>query len=105
MKFNLIVLILCAGTLTSCDFSNEELKKGWWKYGGGEHLGDVLNFEHLTVINDTIYRGETAKSVIVDREDKFFGMGSRKIFVKSIIPSESYIEAGLDKGVGVYYQK
>ena len=103
MKFNLI--IICLVLLSSCSFSDEELKKGWWKYGSGAHIGDVINFNHDTFSNDTIYRGEEAIAVIVDREESLFGISSRKIFIELLIERRAYIESEYDPEIGVYHQK
>ena len=103
MKFKLPIIFLVL--LSSCGFSDEELKKGWWKYGSGEHIGDVINFDNHTLSNDTIYSGEEAIAVIVDREESLFGMSSRKIFIDPLVESKVYIESEYDKGIGVYHQK
>lgn len=103
MKFNFV--IICLILLSSCGFSDEELKKGWWKYGSGAHIEDVINFDSHTLSNDTIYSGKEAIGVIVDREESLFGMSSRKIFIHPIIESKVYLESGSDNSIGIYHQK
>jgi hypothetical protein len=103
MRFKFAILLSI--TVTSCGFSDNELKKGWWKYGSGAHIGDFLNFERLILSNDTIYRNNVAVGVIVDREESWFGVTSRKIFVDPLIESHTYIESIYENDYGVYHQK
>jgi len=120
---NKIYTILFFIFLVSCSVSDEDLKKGWWKYGGGQNIGDILTFNDSTISNDTIYKNKIAIGFIVDREESIFGITSRKIFIRSLIKSsdpfednfklikksfpnsnEEYINP-YPKGIGVYHQK
>jgi hypothetical protein len=122
MKINILILLLSVFFI-SCSVSDEELKKGWWKYGGGQHIGDVLTFSDLNLKNDTIFRGNKKIGVIVDRDESLFGLTSRKIFIRPLIETtdpyeesfkltkthfpdseENYINP-YPKDLGVYHQK
>ncbi len=123
MLKNKIFFILFCSLFFSCSFSDEELKKGWWKYGGGQYIGDIVICNESTFSNDTIYQNKKAIGVIVDREESIFGITSRKIFIKPLIKSvdiyeenfkfikmnapnskENYVNP-YPKGLGVYHQK
>ncbi len=40
--YSLFCVILLLLIFASCNSKDKELKSGWWKYGDGFHLGDVL---------------------------------------------------------------
>ncbi|WP_438423744.1 hypothetical protein [Aquimarina macrocephali] len=80
--------------LTSC-LSNKELKEGWWKYGDGYHIGDVISFERYNLVNDTLYLKDIPKALLISQEESVFGFTSRKIVIKDLKSNET----------GTYYQK
>lgn len=91
MGTKLFFLLSCT-LLVSCSISDDDLKTGWWKYGGGQHIGDILTFNDSNISNDTIYKNEIAIGIIVDREESLFGLTSRKIWIQPLIKSTNPIE-------------
>ncbi len=80
---------------TSCSLNNEQLKRGWWKYGDGYYIGDVIDFEKYDLVNDTLYLRDIPKAVLFDSKKSLLGFTNRKIIIKDINSNTT----------GVYYQK
>jgi hypothetical protein len=81
--------------LAGCSLSDQQLKRGWWKYGEGYHLGDVVDFNHrFSISGDTILQNGKAVAVIIDRKKGIFG-DDNEIQIRSLDKKES----------GVYHQK
>ncbi|WP_046759193.1 hypothetical protein [Kordia jejudonensis] len=59
-SFYSVLIIL----FSSCTLSHEELKVGWWKYGGGYYIGDSIDFKLFHLKNDTIYFNEMPKALL-----------------------------------------
>ncbi len=93
MKHHLLIILIIV--FSSCSFSDNELKNGWWKYGDGYHIGDVLDFNSFTLSNDTIYRNSVPKAILINRIDSYFNLTSRKIIIQSLSSNEK----------GTYHQK
>ena len=93
MRYYLPILLVIL--LSSCSFNDKELKNGWWKYGEGYHIGDVLNFNNILLSNDTIYRNGIPDAILIDRIDSHFNLTSRKIIIQSLSSNEK----------GTYHQK
>ena len=52
--------------LGSCGrLSNTEIKKSWWLFGSGFHIGDALRFDNDNLKGDTIYSHDTPKAIIL----------------------------------------
>ncbi len=70
----------------SCSSRDNLLKSGWWKYGDGLHLGDVLIFRDSNVRGDTIFTGGKPVATLVN-------VNSHRIEVVSLNSGErgSYI--------------
>ncbi len=92
IMINIFLVVIAYISIISFTVSDNELKDGWWKYGSGQHIGDVLDFRYLTVISDTIYRSSKKIGVIVKREESWFGLSSRKIFIQPLIETTDPIE-------------
>lgn len=56
-----------------------------WKYAGGYHLGDFLNFQSplITIINDTIYDNIKPVAIFVKVENRIY-TGDKILFIKDI---------------------
>jgi len=93
MKHYPVIILLIL--ISSCSFSDTDLKNGWWKYGNGYHIGDVLDFNTLTFSNDTIYTNGIPRAILIDRVDSYFNLTSRKIIIQSLSSNEK----------GTYHQK
>lgn len=89
-----LICLLAFVFLYSC-LNNEQLKEGWWKYGEGYHIEDVISFERFSIRNDTLFLRNIPKAILYRREGSMFGVTDRKIIIKDLI---SY-------NTGVYYQK
>ena len=44
--------------------NNKEIKKSWWKYGSGFHIGDALRFDYNNLKGDTIYSDNEPIAII-----------------------------------------
>jgi hypothetical protein len=53
--YSLFCAILLLLIFVSCNSRDKELKSGWWKYGDGFYLGDVLIFNDSNSRGDTIF--------------------------------------------------
>lgn len=89
------ILIILVILISSCSFSDNELKNGWWKYGNGYHFGDVLDFNNFMLSNDTIYKNGIPKAILLKKIDSRFYLTSKKIIVQSLTSSKK----------GIYHQK
>ncbi|WP_299887135.1 hypothetical protein [uncultured Lacinutrix sp.] len=89
-----LICILTLIFLTSC-LNNKELREGWWKYGDGYHIGDVISFERYNLINNTLYLENIPKALLISKEESVFGFTSRKIVIKDLESNKR----------GTYYQK
>ena len=43
---------------------NKEIKKSWWKYGSGYHIGDALRFDENNLKGDTLYSDNKPLAVV-----------------------------------------
>lgn len=71
--------------LVSCSTNDMDLKKGWWKYGEGYHIGDVIDFKSHKISNDTIFINDKPKALLISQENFI----SRKIVIKSLESDET----------------
>ena len=96
MKMYLLILIIIL--ISSCRISNEKINEGWWKYGSGAHIGDVIDFKSCQVKNDTIFRNSIPKGIIIPSvlsyTESLFS-GHKRLRIKSIETKE----------IGIYHQK
>lgn len=52
--------------LGSCGrLSNNEIKKSWWLFGSGYHIGDALRFDNDNLKGDTIYSNDKPIAIIL----------------------------------------
>ena len=89
-----LIYIFTFVLITSC-LSDRQLKEGWWKYGEGYHIGDVISFERYDLRNDTLFLENTPRALLSRREGSIFGMKARTIIIKDLNSNET----------GTYYQK
>ncbi|WP_422092094.1 hypothetical protein [Tenacibaculum ovolyticum] len=71
--------------LISCSTNDKELEKGWWKYGEGYHIGDVLDFKKHKLSNDTIFINDKPRALLI-RHENFI---SKRIVIKSLESDET----------------
>jgi len=74
--------------------TNEKIKKHWWKYGEGFHIGDVLVLDNKNLINDTIFINDKPTAIIVDKVYGLIG-ADNKIIIRSVWTNEK----------GTYHEK
>lgn len=74
--------------------NNEEIKKSWWKYGSGYHLGDFLEFNDSNLTDDTIYVNNKPVAIILS-----CGKGT---FRKSAVLEIENLKTG---ETGIYHEK
>ncbi len=79
-----IICILLFLFQVSCTFTDEELKEGWWKYSGGYHVGDVIDFKIHHLSNDTIYMGSTPKALLLNTRESVLDFGNKAIIIKDL---------------------
>ncbi|WP_299607245.1 hypothetical protein [uncultured Aquimarina sp.] len=89
-----LIYILILLPITSC-LNDKQIKSGWWKYGNGYHIGDVISFERYDLRNDTLFLENTPKAILSKREGSYFGFTDRKITIKDLKSNKT----------GIYYQK
>lgn len=81
--------------LPACSLSEQKLKTGWWKYGEGYHLGDVVDFNKGFSINgDTVLQNGHRVGIITRKTKGMFG-NDDEIEITSLDKKQS----------GVYHQK
>lgn len=97
IKYSVLVVVLAA-IITLLNYrggmSNAEIRKSWWKYGSGYHLGDALRFDENNLKGDTIYRLNQPVALI-----SYCGKG---LFRRSAILKIESIETWEQ---GVYHEK
>lgn len=71
--------------LISCSTNDKGLEKGWWKYGEGYHISDVLDFKRHKLSNDTIFINDKPRALLI-RQENFI---SKKIVIKSLVSDET----------------
>lgn len=97
MTQKLITLLFVATSLSmaGCSLSDHEMKEGWWKYGQGYHVGDVIDFkENFSISRDTLYRDGQIIGTVIRKRRGWFGF-----------ENEIEIRALDGKQSGVYYKK
>lgn len=91
----LLPLILAGLLFAGCSFKDHQLKEGWWKYGEGYSVGDVIDFKAgYTLSQDTLLMNGR-KVAIVSRIDKRIFPGNNQMIIRSLDGRQS----------GVYFQK
>ena len=81
--------------LTGCSLNEQQLKTGWWKYGEGYYLGDVVDFSKGFSINgDTILQNGLRVGIITRMTKGMFG-DDNEIEIISLDKKQS----------GVYHQQ
>lgn len=81
--------------MASCSLSEHEMKEGWWKYGRGYHVGDVIDLkENFSISRDTLYRDGRSVGVVVRAKRGWFG-SENELEVRVLHGKES----------GIYYQQ
>ncbi len=78
----------------SCTLTDDRIKKHWWKYGEGFHMGDVLILDNKNLLNDTIFINGKPKAIIVDKVYGLIG-DDNEIIIKSLLTNEK----------GIYHEK
>jgi hypothetical protein len=69
-----ILFILIYLFLPGCALNSQELKNGWWKYGEGYHIGDVVDFnKSFEIKGDTILQRGHRVGVITRKTKGIFG--------------------------------
>ncbi len=64
---NIILLIYCLATLSSCN----SIENTAWKYRDGFHIGDGIKFDSsLTLKNDTIYSNKNPIAIFVKTKQR-----------------------------------
>lgn len=94
--YSIIIISICGSSLfISCGrMKNNDIKKSWWKYGSGYHIGDALRFDNNNLKNDTIYSKNKPVAIILTCGKGLF----RETAVLEI--------KDLKKGeIGIYHQK
>jgi hypothetical protein len=93
LTFFLFVLIW--PFLTGCSLNDQQLKSGWWKYGDGFHIGDVVDFnKEYSMMGDTILQSGKTVGIITRKSKGMFG-DDNEIEITSLDKKRS----------GVYHQK
>lgn len=97
MKTYKLFIILFFLTLCSCESREEKIKSNW-KYAGGYHIGDFLNFKHqnIRIQNDTVYKDSKPLAVIVELKTTYLPGTENKLVLKDIKTGELGIYT--DKG-------
>lgn len=81
--------------LIGCSLNEQQLKTGWWKYGEGYYLGDVVDFNKgFAIHGDTVLQNGQRVGIIIRKTKGIFG-GDNEIEITSIDKKQS----------GVYHQK
>lgn len=70
---NWLCYLLTSLLFTSCAVHDEELKKGFWKFGGGYYIGDFLDFNTYDLRNDTIYFRGKPEAILKSTTKGFMG--------------------------------
>ena len=92
---NFFLFALTCLFLQSCSLDEQQLKKGWWKYGEGYHLGDVVDFNNGFSINgDTVLQNGQRVGIIIRKTKGLFG-DDNEIEITSLDKKKS----------GIYHQK
>lgn len=96
MRYTALIFlaILSLLLITRCSQMNDEIKKSWWKYGSGYHIGDVLRFDDNNLKGDTIYSKNEPKAIISS-----CGKG---VFRQNAVLEIKDLETGK---VGTYHEK
>jgi hypothetical protein len=74
--------------------NNNDIKKSWWKYGDGYHIGDALRLNDNTLRGDTIYYNNSPDAIIISCD--------KGMFRKTAVLKISDLKTG---ATGVYHQK
>ena len=92
MRLSLIVFTILL--FYSCSLTDNDLKEGWWKYGEGYHIEDVLDFKkNYTVNRDTLLQNGKKVGIIIGRTKSL--LKDNRIEISSLDNNQS----------GFYYQK
>ena len=77
------VYIMIMIFLHSCGLSDSEIKRDWWLYGSGYHIGDQLRNLEGKIKNDTIYQSGKPAAVIYSTKRGFLG-SDNEIVIKAL---------------------
>lgn len=73
MKFQISLCAFLLSIVSSCELRENEVKRVWWLYGSGYHIGDQLGNLQRQLKNDTIYQSRIPVAIIYSTEKGFFG--------------------------------
>ena len=82
-----IQLIAYSIILSSCGLSDSEIKRDWWLYGSGYHIGDQLRNLEGQFKNDTLFQSGEPVATIFSTERGFLGYDD-EIVIKAIDSDE-----------------